>query len=381
MLIPELKSVFSNITNIMRHPHSHFNSISNHRKENSRAYDTKSTGNSKRSQTHSVDGDARAQDVDKYDYGVDDLIEDFFRTSLKSASIEWKSTDDDFSETEEDLERTPSQSRSPITEWKKSPTADDEMADEIYRRLRSMERNSVMTPDFLQFQLEISEGIRLIVIDWLVDLTSFFKLKDEVVFLAINVLDRFLAISPSIPKRKMQLIGSGALVIAAKCEEEQGQSPSFEDVVYMSDGAFSQSELVRMEASILKELNFHVRIPSIITFLPYVLNESGWNSQIRDSHFGEVIMYICHLALMSSAMQQFLPSIVAKGVMRIAMVLNEGSSWLSLWEESSDDEPHRMLVKLLSCDVNPNRRSKCTAVRRKFRFLKFGLLWNVLKSL
>lgn len=46
----------------------------------------------------------------------------------------------------------------------------------------------------MEFQQEINERMRAILVDWLVEVHDKFKLTQETLYLAISILDRYLAV-------------------------------------------------------------------------------------------------------------------------------------------------------------------------------------------
>jgi hypothetical protein len=72
--------------------------------------------------------------------------------------------------------------------------------------------------DYMESQPEINEGMRAILVDWLVDVHRKFELSLETLYLTINVIDRFLAIK-TVPRRELQLVGISAMLMASKYEE------------------------------------------------------------------------------------------------------------------------------------------------------------------
>ena len=67
-------------------------------------------------------------------------------------------------------------------------------------------------------QPDINEKMRAILVDWLIEVHSRFELVPEALYLTINLVDRFLSIK-AIPRRELQLVGIGAMLIACKYEE------------------------------------------------------------------------------------------------------------------------------------------------------------------
>jgi cyclin B len=48
------------------------------------------------------------------------------------------------------------------------------------------------SPGYMQKQSDINEKMRAILVDWLIDVHSKFKLVNETLFLTINLIDRYL---------------------------------------------------------------------------------------------------------------------------------------------------------------------------------------------
>lgn len=113
-------------------------------------------------------------------------------------------------------------------------------------------------------QSEINEQMRVILVDWLIDVHVRFKLQTETLHIAVNLIDRFLA-RRQIRRNEMQLLGVTAMVIAAKYQEIY--PPTIEDFVYMTDDACSKPQVIKMEEHVLRELDFSINFPTPNYFL------------------------------------------------------------------------------------------------------------------
>ena len=94
--------------------------------------------------------------------------------------------------------------------------------------------------------------MRCRLIDWLVDVANKFQLKNETLFMCVNLLDRFLSES-LVLKSQFQLLGISSLFIASKYEEIY--PPHVSKFVMMSANN-SKHELLEMESKIILLLNF-----------------------------------------------------------------------------------------------------------------------------
>lgn len=87
-------------------------------------------------------------------------------------------------------------------------------------------------------QNEINEHMRVILVDWLIDVHVRFRLQTETLHIAVNLTDRFLSRGP-IRRNQMQLLGVTSMVIAAKYQEIY--PPTISDFVYMTDDACTKT--------------------------------------------------------------------------------------------------------------------------------------------
>lgn len=144
------------------------------------------------------------------------------------------------------------------------PLAASQFAPYIFEHFRSVETKFMVPPDYMDLQEDITVKMRAILVDWLVDVHQKFKLSPETLYLTVNIIDRFLAVTP-VKRRKLQLVGVTAMLIASKYEEIY--APETADFVYISDKAYDREEILHMEAVILGVLKFDVTVPSPLVFL------------------------------------------------------------------------------------------------------------------
>lgn len=79
-----------------------------------------------------------------------------------------------------------------------------------------------------------------------------FELMDETLFLTVNLIDRFLA-RQMVGRKKLQLVGVTALLLA--CKYEEVSVPFMEDLVLISDRAYTRDEILTMVMVLMKHTN------------------------------------------------------------------------------------------------------------------------------
>ena len=89
----------------------------------------------------------------------------------------------------------------------------EEYQEEIIPYLLSLENKKRINPNYMSKQNDINEKMRMILIDWLIEVHLKFKLLPETLFLTINFIDRYLQNNQT-PRDKLQLIAVSSLLIA-----------------------------------------------------------------------------------------------------------------------------------------------------------------------
>lgn len=146
-----------------------------------------------------------------------------------------------------------------------------EYAGDIFGYLFDVEPKSMADPSYaLNLQHEVTWKMRSVLIDWVIEIHYLFQLLPETLFLAVNIIDRFLSLR-TVVLGKLQLVGITSLFIAAKFEEMI--CPSMQDFLFMTDHAVKEDELIKAERFILQVLDFHLCYPNPVNFLRRVCTD------------------------------------------------------------------------------------------------------------
>uniref|UniRef100_A0A3B3WD28 Cyclin-A2 n=1 Tax=Poecilia mexicana TaxID=48701 RepID=A0A3B3WD28_9TELE len=119
-----------------------------------------------------------------------------------------------------------------------------EYAAEIHTYLREMEVKTRPKAGYMKKQPDITNSMRAILVDWLVEVGEEYKLQNETLYLAVNYIDRFLS-SMSVLRGKLQLVGTAAMLLASKFEEIY--PPEVAEFVYITDDTYTKKQVLRME--------------------------------------------------------------------------------------------------------------------------------------
>ena len=106
--------------------------------------------------------------------------------------------------------------------------------------------------------------MRSLLINWMVEIQESFELNHETLYLGIKLLDKYLS-KVIIKKEILQLVGTTAMLIAAKYDERI--APALDDFLFLCDAAYTRKAMLRMEMNILKVCDFELGYPLSYRFL------------------------------------------------------------------------------------------------------------------
>ncbi len=174
-------------------------------------------------------------------------------------------------------------------------------------------------PGGLDRQKELNEKMREILVDWMQEVCLKHKFGPQTFFLAVNLVDRFLA-SDQVTKEKFQLLGVTSLFIAAKYEEIY--PPNIRDFLAACDNSFAKAEVISLECKILALVDYRLAVPSAFTFTERFSREAAL---CRKEHF--FALFLIDLSLTASALHRHKPSAVAAAAVYLANKVFRRPEW------------------------------------------------------
>lgn len=201
-----------------------------------------------------------------------------------------------------------------------------EYVNDIYCYLRTLEEVQSVKASYLAGQTEILPKMRAVLIDWLVGVHGQFHLLQETLYTTVAILDRFLqADLADVTRKKLQLVGVAAMLVAAKYEEIY--APEVKDFVYITDRAYTEKEILRMELRILNSLKFDLGRPLPLHFLRRASKAGGVEAATHT-----LAKYVVELSLGVYDLADTPPSKVAAAALALSVrMLEPGSSLDSAW--------------------------------------------------
>ncbi|CAH8361755.1 unnamed protein product [Eruca vesicaria subsp. sativa] len=251
----------------------------------------------------------------------------------------------------------------------KNPLAAVEYVQDLYSFYRKMERFSCVPADYMTQQIDLNEKMRAILIDWLIEVHDKFDLMNETLFLTVNLIDRFLS-KKGVMRKKLQLVGLVALLLA--CKYEEVSVPVVEDLVLISDKAYTRSDVLDMEKTMLSTLQFNVSLPTQYPFLKRFLKAAQ-----ADKKCEMLASFLIELALVEYEMLRFPMSLLAAAAVYTAQCTIGGfrhwSSTCEFHSHYSEDQLMECCRKMVSLHQKA-ATGNLTGVYRKYSTSKFGYI-------
>jgi len=201
------------------------------------------------------------------------------------------------------------------------PSMVSEYVNEIFDYMKELEKTTMPNPKYMDHQEKLSWKMRTVLIDWLIDIHNQFRLLPETLYLAVNIVDRFLS-SREVDTYKLQLVGVTAMFIAAKYEEIV--APSVQNYLCVQD-LYNEDEILRAERYVLKALDFGLHYPNPMSFLRR--NSKADNYDPLSRTFAKFLM---ELSLIDHRFLFFPPSKVAAASMYLSRLILDRGEWVRI---------------------------------------------------
>ncbi|XP_057968150.1 G2/mitotic-specific cyclin S13-7-like isoform X2 [Malania oleifera] len=244
--------------------------------------------------------------------------------------------------------------------------ANDELAvmeyvDDIYKFYKQTEAENQIL-DYMGKQTDMKGKMRSILVDWLIAVHNRRQLTPEILYLTINILDRYLSMN-LVSRQELQLVGIASMLIA--CKYEQHWAPEVKDFVYWSKKAYTREQILVMEKSILGKLEWCLTVPTPYVFLVRYIKASV----TPDKEMENMVFYLAELGLVNHNIILYNPSMIAASAVYAARcTLSKKPSWSeTLKHYTGYSENHlKVCAKLLARLHSTAAEDKLKAVYRKF---------------
>ncbi|XP_050307214.1 G2/mitotic-specific cyclin-B2-like [Anthonomus grandis grandis] len=264
----------------------------------------------------------------------------------------------------ENLERKTVREK-PNKESDESPDSNDYTHD-IMKYMQQLELDFPIKKRFLT-GTKVTASMRAKLVNWLVDVHKSFGMDHDTLFLAISVADRYLQVNRTVDRTQYQLVGTAALMLAGKFIDVY--PPSLEDYLYVCNDAFNKKQLLQMEVSLIKSLDFRLGFSIPIFFLRRYCKLA----EVTLEEY-QLSKYILELALLEYSVAHVRPSIQAAAAVCLAQAIFNDSMtpgltyWTPVFERvtSYTYADFKHVLHEFACIVNRAKTAKDNVVREKY---------------
>lgn len=239
----------------------------------------------------------------------------------------------------------------------------------IMAHIRGREEKCRVKVDyFKKKQKQVDSKMREVLVDWLMEVHSRYKMRHETIFLAVRLIDKYLSLRP-IEYDRFQLLGTASLMIAAKYEEIY--PPKVKDFVYICANAYTRADVLKMEARILHLVEFDLVFPTAVQFFGFFQKLHQFEDTIK-----HLTLYILYGSLISQNFCQSNPRLLAFSAVIMANKAFKNYEGIKAFKQSVPGEFKDSDINLCIFQIYNMlltlKKSELSALRTKFSSEKYG---------
>nr|OQO21112.1 G2/mitotic-specific cyclin-B [Rachicladosporium sp. CCFEE 5018] len=265
------------------------------------------------------DDDEASENVPPPKNGVSVEVEKKVKSKSSLSSKGSLIIDDDLDLDYQTLEELKKEAKDLDSEDMDDPLMVAEYVHEIFEYMQKLEIATMPNPDYMDNQNELEWKMRGILVDWLLEVHTRFRLLPETLFLAVNIIDRFLS-NKVVQLDRLQLVGVTAMFIASKYEEVL--SPHVQNFKHVADDGFSEAEILSAERFVLGALDYDLSYPNPMNFLRRISKADNYDIQTRT--LGK---YLLEIGCLDHRFLKYPPSHVAAAAMYLARLALDRGEW------------------------------------------------------
>lgn len=253
------------------------------------------------------------------------------------------------------------------------PQQCSQYANDIYDNLRVAELIKRPQSNFMEtLQRDITQSMRGILVDWLVEVSEEYKLVPDTLYLAVHFIDLFLS-QNYVERKNLQLLGITCVLVASKYEEMC--APRVEEFCFITDNAYTKNEVLAMESLVLNFLGFRLSAPTAKSFLRRFIRAAQASYKNPKLELEFLANYLAELTLMDYGFLKFSPSAIAASSVLLARWTLDQSihPWSPTLEHYTHYKAQDLKTTVLALQGLQLNTNNCllNAIRAKYRQDKF----------
>ncbi|CAG8613925.1 16404_t:CDS:2 [Acaulospora colombiana] len=148
---------------------------------------------------------------------------------------------------------------------------ENEYREEILEYMYKMQEVTQPSRTAMEQQIDIDLSMRPSLIDFMIELHNVFHLRQETLYLGINILDRYCS-RRTVWKKHYQLVGCTALWIAAKFEDSKDHVPTAADLKQYCRDVYEETSFIQMEGHVLQTIEWQLGHPTCEAWFRCMVN-------------------------------------------------------------------------------------------------------------
>lgn len=189
---------------------------------------------------------------------------------------------------------------------------EDEYSAEVEEYMYLMEDQTTPSADFIDMQPELQWYMRPYLVDFLIEIHQQFRLRPEVLYLALNIVDRYVS-KRVVYKKHYQLVGCAALWIASKFEDAKDRVPTVKELADMCCKAYDETAFIQMEGHLLQTIGWTIGHPTAEAWMRLMCQGTQESTQVQ-----HVARFIMECTLFTRDFVGIKPSSIARGSLLMA---------------------------------------------------------------
>ncbi|KAI8602476.1 hypothetical protein EDD21DRAFT_413939 [Dissophora ornata] len=175
------------------------------------------------------------------------------------------------------------------------------------------QKETMAVPEHMDLQPELTWDLRPLLVDFLIEIHNHFSLQPETLYLAMNMMDRYLS-KRVVYKKHYQLVGMTSLWISSKYEDSKEKLPSVSQLCKLCSNTYDEAAFITMERHILKTLDYGLGHPTAEAFMKKDLEMSGEGDQV----VRHVAQFLMELTMFQRCFLSFGSSTIATSALFLA---------------------------------------------------------------
>ena len=205
-------------------------------------------------------------------------------------------------------------------------------------RSRAQELAAAIDPDYMQRHPALTWEMRKSLVDWIAAVHHSRRFSPEVLFLAVRIIDEYLAVAEPVLQPNLQLVGVAALALACFRESDSHivlHALHLHEIALSADNAYDGPTILAMEKTISQALadgNTTYASSSVRTVMMSYLKAE--NSD-EDCYMVWIASCVAERMLLEHKMLKYLPSMVAACAVYVARGSLDKTAWTNTLQRCS----------------------------------------------